>query len=181
MKRLFNKLSGREQGLLLLLIWSGLLYWGGSALRAGIAGYQAYDLHADAINGHNQTLAQRSSIEGKIRERLKSHDNSFSRGKLENIAEKVAKAIDPGARYAGIKPQDMGELFSQHTVGITFKNVQWENLKDYVKRIKDFSPGMFLSEVEISPRYRSRSDGIELENYGAVFKVSSLELKKKRF
>ena len=181
MKRAFNKLSGREQGLVLLLIWFGLLYWGIGALVQGIEKYQTYDSHADAIRGHNQTLVERVGIEERIRERLKSHDNSFSRGKLENIADKVAKSIDRGARYAGTKPRNLGELFSQHTVEITFKNAQWENLKEYVSRIKEFSPGMFLSEVEISPRYRSSPDGPYLQDYSAVFHVSSLELKKKRF
>ena len=181
MKRSYNKLSAREQGLLLLLIWSGLLFWGVTALRQGIEKYQAYDLHADAISGHNQILIQRVQIEKNIRRRLKSHDNSFSRGKLENIADKVAKAIDPGARYAGTKPRNLGELFSQHTVGITFKNVDWTNLKEYVERIKEFSPGMFLSAVEISPSYRPASEGVYLRDYSAVFHVSSLELKKKRF
>ena len=181
MKRAFNKLSGREQGLLLLLIWFGVMYWWIAVQLKGFERWDTYDSHADAIRGHNQTLVERVSIEERIRERLKSHDNSLSRGKLENIADKVAKSIDRGARYAGTKPRNLGELFSQHTVEITFKNVQWENLKDYVSRIKEFSPGMFLSEVEISPRYRSSSDGPYLQDYSAVFHVSSLELKKKRF
>ncbi len=177
MKRLFAKLSGREQGLLLLLLWSALLFWGGSAIRQGVVNYQTYDTHADAIRGHNQILSERVNIEKSIRERLKRHDNRFSKGKLENIADKVAKSIDSRARYAGTKPRNLGELFSQHTVEITFKNAKWENLKDYVSKIREFSPGMFLSEVEIEPHYRSG----ELLDYQAVFHVSSLELKKKRF
>tara|TARA_B100000959_G_scaffold273962_1_gene325166 strand:+ start:1124 stop:1831 length:708 start_codon:yes stop_codon:yes gene_type:complete len=235
MKALFTKLSGREQGLLLLFIWSTLLWWAGAALfssyeqaeeerpafyitpvdgqphyyppsdtadwtlpdkaiefpaglvdldgpRGLIAKLQQYDQHSDAIHEHNQILGEREGIEKSIHERLKSHDNSFTTGKLGSVAEKVARAIDrTGTRFDEAVPRDLGSLFSQHTVEITFKNANWDNLKTYVSKIREFSPSVFLSEVEIEPHYRTGPDGPYLLDYQAVFHVSSLELKKKRF
>ena len=175
MKRIFDKLSGREQGLFLLLIWSAILYWGISSLGQVIEKYQAYDIHAEAIGSHNEILSKRKEIEKRIRQRLDSHDNRITNKILENSAYGEAKSIHQSVFMEQSRLRDLGEFFKQHTVRITFKDAEWAHLKGYVNKIRD-RKHMFLSDVMIDPEYKD--DG-HVDYYKADFSVSALELKKR--
>ena len=180
MKRLFNKLPGTQQGILLICIWAFLLVWGVRVLGEGRELYDNYNEQADLIRLANQKLSQLPAIEKAIRKRLKSHDRSLTARKLGSVTDSVAKQVDPGARYVDTSPKNLGELFSQHTVKITFNNTSWDSLKGFVSKIKEFQ-GMFLSEVNILADHGSGPDGPYLKDYRAIFHISSLELKKKKF
>ncbi|MFP6855018.1 MAG: hypothetical protein VB980_04480 [Opitutales bacterium] len=178
MKRFFERLSGREQGLFLLLIWSGILFWGTSSLAQLIEGYRTYDMHATAIGNHNLILRNRPITEGKINKHLKSHDTRITRTILENSAYGEARSIHKGGVWMPkqTKERPLGEFFQQHTVVIEFKQATWDHLEEYVNKVKD-RKHMFLSEVKIKPSYLSQNGPVK--DYNAVFSVSALELIKR--
>ena len=180
MKRLFDKLSGREQTLFLLLIWSGILYWGSASLGQMITQYQAYDGNATAILNHNKVLKGRGAIETEIEKKLT--DKGISGQILKNSAYSNAKSVHSNVwpkKARGRKDFEtvnLGEYYEKNTVEIEFRKATWKHLENYVNEIKN-EKHMFLSKVQIDPNYFKEGP---VKDYTGNFWVSALWKKKAR-
>jgi len=182
-KRLFDKLPAREQGLLLLVFWGLLLFFAYYSILSGIGQIKDYRKHKQDIANLKDTKLQVEEVKASIGVELTGRSNDIQLRDLESHAVDLAREIFPRAKY---HQQKRGEtqkeaLFDQHSVKINFEDAQWEHLQDYVDVIK-FDKDLFLSNVQIEPKYRTRTGPnkekvSELINFKAIFTVSSLQLK----
>lgn len=183
MKRLFEKLSAREQSLLLLVIWALLLFFAYYSILGGVGQIRTYREHNRKIVILQATKSQVEDVKASIGEELKGRSNAIHLNGLENQAVKLAREIWPAAKYnqKSDSKTKKEELFDQHSVKITFEHAQWDHLQDYVDAIK-FDNDLFLSNVQIDPKYTTRPGSnkekiLVLVDFKAIFTVSSLQLK----
>ena len=183
MKRLFDKLAAREQGLLLLFVWALLLFFAYSSILSGIGQIKDYRKHKQDIVNLEGTKKQVEEVKASIGDELEGRSNAIQLSELENEAVALARDIWPAAKFnqQSDRKTQKEALFDQHSVKITFDGAQWEHLQDYVDVIKD-DKDLFLSNVQIEPKYRTRTGPnkekvSELINFKAIFTVSSLQLK----
>ena len=89
MKRLFNKLPGVQQGILLICFWAVLLFWGVGVLGEGRDLYDVYNEQADLIRRANEKLSQLPAIEKAIQEVHKLDMNSVNAQQARRIIDRL--------------------------------------------------------------------------------------------
>ena len=175
MPKWFSKLNGREQVFLLIFQWGALLSGFIIVLGMALDAYAKWT-NADARQeGFLQVLALKPGIDAALLKHKEEQANvSYDRQQLSTRASSLADKVFPQRGYRELDTEER-ERYSQHTVRISFKKATYENVNQFASLIRQESPYMFLSEVDIEPNYPSKSNPYAEITYDAVFHVSSVE------
>lgn len=176
--KLFFKLSGREQTLLVFSLWIILLVCLIKLFGSGMNTFRDWQTVAQLIESHDAVLGQEESINKALDEKREeqqgvSYDLRLLQNEVDNI---MRKFFQP--RQARLFSEDtkVFEKHSQHDVRVKLTGVAWGDLQDFVKEffLDDRQKYIFFSEVEIDPNYPKNKS----EVYNATFHISSVEFSK---
>lgn len=174
MPKWFSGMSGREQGLLLLLLWSGLLVGLGALANKGREEYGKWAIARDSLDLSGQALEAKKHVFSEI-EKLKNQqaDRSYDLEKLYTHASALAREVSPNFRYKRGKTLQT-DSYTQYTVHVECPRATYENIENYVQRIRGQSPYMFFTEVRIKPKYPPKNKPYDPVFYDVDFDVSSV-------
>ena len=171
--RAFQRLSEREQRLLVFSIWTILaivfFQLGKQALQ--VSG--DWSLVSQEMEAHQSVLGLKPAIDKALEEqKLEQQEESYDKQSLSNMASRLSDQAFRDREYRELD-SDERDRYSQHKVRITFKDASYENVQEFASLIREQSPYMFLSEVKIEPNYPKNTS--EPITFDAVFEVSSVE------
>ena len=180
MPKWFAGMSGREQGLLLVLLWGGLLVGLTVLGKKGKGEYDNWALARESLDFSAQSLDEKKDVFSNI-EKLKSQqaNRSYDLEKLYTHASALATEVSPQFRYKRGKTLRT-ESYVQYTVHVDCPRATYENVQNYVKRIRGQSPYMFFTEVRIKPKYPPKTKPYDPVLYDVDFDVSSVVFANRR-
>ncbi len=174
-KKLFFKLSDREQTLLLLSLWVIVIACFFKFFQTGVSIYQEWNLNEQTISGHKTVINLKPAIDQALeQQKLEQANKSYDKKNLSNRASSLADQVFPQRDYRELDT-DERERYSQHKVRIKFDRASYDNVNEFADLIRQESPYMFLSEVKIEPNYPPKSRPYDPTTYDATFVVSSVE------
>ncbi len=174
MPKWFAGMSGREQGLLLVLLWGGLLAGLAVLGKKAKSEYGQWTLARDSLNFSAQALDEKKDVFSNI-EMLKNQqaDRSYDLEKLYTHASALAREVSPLFRYKRGRTL-RADSYVQYTVHVECPRASYENIQNYVQRIRGQSPFMFFTEVRIKPKYPPKNKLYDPVLYDVDFDVSSV-------
>lgn len=172
-QQLFNTLSIRERGLLTLFVWVVLIAWLVFVLRDLRKAKYDFDIAGLQLRTQEQVLEQADLAEQMLQQAREGvdPDRTFS-------AAKLVGRLDALAREAGlvvdISPPDSREtdIFSVHTVRLSIKRADIQDLMIFDYQIKQDAPYIQLNQFQV---VANRRDPRQLD---ATFEITSFELKQ---
>ena len=168
-------MSGREQTFLLFFQWALLLSGFVIVVRNSMDVYAVWSNAGVRIEGDRQVIDLKPGIDAALAKHKKDQANvSYDRQNLSNRASSLADKVFPRREYRELDTEER-ERYAQHTVRISFKKASYENVNEFAGLIRQESPYMFLSEVDIEPNYPPRSKPHDAITYDTVFHISSVE------
>lgn len=171
----FEKLSEREQRLLVLSIWTvlGLCFF--QLLKQGAQISGDWSLIGQEMQAHQSVIALKPAIDKALElQKIEQQNKSYDKKNLSNRASSLADKVFPARDYREMDT-DERDRYSQHRVRITFNRATYEQVNEFASLIRKESPFMFLSEVKIEPNYPPQSRPYDPTTFDAVFEVSSVE------
>ena len=175
LEKFFFRLSPREQRLLTILIWVGLVLGFSKTIERSISLYQQWELTQNAISGYKGIINLKPIINQALeQQKIEQKNKSYNKKNLSNRASSLADKVFPARDYRELDT-DERERYSQHRVKITFDRASYEQVNEFASLIRKESPFMFLSEVKIEPNYPPKSRPYDPTTFDASFEVSSVE------
>ena len=175
LEKLFFRMSGREQFLLVISLWTVFAVVLINILQ-NFTMVKNYWVSADqAIKGHQMILNLKPSIDAALEQQKTEQQNkSYDKKQLSNLASRLADQVFPQRDYRELD-SDERERYKQHRVRIKFQRASYEDVNEYAALIRQESPYMFLSEVKIEPNYPPKNRPYDPTTFDASFEVSSVE------
>ena len=170
LEKIFLKMSGREQSLLVVSLWVVFLLCFLQVIQISFQAYTDWKLNEETINGHRMILGLKPAIDAALEQQNKSYDKN----QLSNLASELADRVFPQRSYTELD-SDERERYKQHRVRVKFQKASYEDVNEYAALVRQESPYMFLSEVKIEPNYPSKSKPYDPTTFDATFEVSSVE------
>ena len=178
MPKWFSKMSGREQVFLRFFQWGALVSLFVIVLGAALDSYGKWTNAGMQQDGFRLVLDLKPGIDAALAKHKEDQKNvSYNRQQLSTRASSLADQVFPQRSYRELDTEER-ERYSQHTVRISFKKASYENVNQFAGLIRQESPYMFLSEVDIEPNYPPKKDPYAEITYDAVFHISSVEFAK---
>jgi len=172
-KRIFFKLSDREQTLLLFSIWIIALVCVFKIIQNGFLIYQEWQSTQTLIDGHKMVINLKPEIDRALeKQKLEQANKSYDKTNLTNRTDALSRQVFPQRDYRELETEER-ERYSQHKVRIKFSRATYDHVNEFANLVRQESPYMFLSEVKIEPKYPSRP--YDPTTYDALFVVSSVE------
>ena len=166
LEKIFLKMSGREQTLLVVSLWVVFLLCFLQVIQISFQTYTAWKLNEETINGHRMILGLKPAIDAALEQQNKNQ--------LSNLASELADRVFPQRSYNELD-SDERERYKQHRVRVKFQKASYEDVNEYAALVRQESPYMFLSEVKIEPNYPPKSRPYDPTTFDATFEVSSVE------
>lgn len=170
-----NKMTLREQVMCLLLVIIGLLIWGSFLLDRYDRVSALIDEKRKELNIQRVWLQNATAIENNLQTALNAIDN----GKTLPAPELVG-LIDRLAREQNLRHElsapltEHGDIFSQHTVRVTLRNLTLAQLVHLEQTLHSHYPYLSLEQISITA---NRADPSLLN---ASLTISSFELRHKQ-
>ena len=178
MPKWFSGMRGREQVFLLVFQWAALVSGFVIVLGAVLDSYGKWTNAGIQQDGFRQVLSLKPGIDAALTKHKEEQANvSYDRQQLSTRASSLADKVFPQRGYRELDTEER-ERYAQHTVRISFKKATYENVNQFAGLIRQESPYMFLSEVDIEPNYPPKNNPYAEVTYDAVFHVSSVEFAK---
>jgi hypothetical protein len=178
MKRLgitFQRMSEREQRLLLIASWAVLLLCFFQLGKRALVIANDWSLVNQEISGHQAIIDLKPRIDEALElQKIEQQNKSYDKKNLSNRASSLADKVFPARDYRELDT-DERDRYSQHRVRIAFQRASYEQVNEFASLIRMESPFMFLSEVKIKPNYPPKSRPYDPTTFDAVFEVSSVE------
>ena len=175
LEKIFLKMSGREQSLLVVSLWVVFLLCFLQVIQISFQAYTDWKLNEETINGHRMILGLKPAIDAALEQQKKEQQHkSYDKNQLSNLASELADRVFPQRSYTELD-SDERERYKQHRVRVKFQKASYEDVNEYAALVRQESPYMFLSEVKIEPNYPSKSKPYDPTTFDATFEVSSVE------
>jgi hypothetical protein len=175
LEKIFLKMSGREQSLLVVSLWVVFLLCFLQVIQISFQTYTDWKLNEETINGHRMILGLKPAIDAALEQQKTEQQNkSYDKNQLSNLASELADRVFPQRSYTELD-SDERERYKQHRVRVKFQKASYEDVNEYAALVRQESPYMFLSEVKIEPNYPSKSKPYDPTTFDATFEVSSVE------
>jgi|TARA_B100000085_G_C18264769_1_gene399539 hypothetical protein len=173
LEKVFLKMTGREQNLLVVSLWVVFAVILIQSLQVSFTLYSDWRINEQTIKGHQMIIGLKPAIDAALEQQKTEQKNkSYDKNQLSNLASKLADRVFPQRSYNELD-SDETDRYRQHTVKVTFKKASYEDVNEYAALIRQESPYMFLSEVKIEPNYPKRE--YDPTTFDATFEVSSVE------
>ena len=176
LEKVFFRLSGREQNLLVVTMWVTLmivLYK--MIILVAIQQFSVLDEAKENIALYEEYINLKPEIQKALeQQKLEQQNKSYDKKNLSNRASTLADQVFPQREYRELDTIER-DRYSQHRVKITFERAGYPQVEQYANLIREERPYMFLSEVKIEPNYPPKSRPYETVTYDATFEVSSVE------
>ena len=175
LEKLFFRMSGREQFLLVISLWTVFAVVLINILQNFTMVKNNWVSADQAIKGHQMILNLKPSIDAALEQQKTEQQNkSYDKKQLSNLASRLADQVFPQRDYRELD-SDERERYKQHRVRIKFQRASYEDVNEYAALISQESPYMFLSEVKIEPNYPPKNRPYDPTTFDASFEVSSVE------
>jgi hypothetical protein len=175
LEKLFFRMSGREQFLLVISLWTVFAVVLINILQNFTMVKNNWVSADQAIKGHQMILNLKPSIDAALEQQKTEQQNkSYDKKQLSNLASRLADQVFPQRDYRELD-SDERERYKQHRVRIKFQRASYEDVNEYAALIRQESPYMFLSEVKIEPNYPPKNRPYDPTTFDASFEVSSVE------
>ena len=176
LEKIFFKLSGREQNLLVATIWVTLaIVFYKLIIQVAIHEFSVLDEAKENISLYAEYINLKPQIRKALeQQKLEQKNKSYDKKNLSNRASTLADQVFPQREYRELDTIER-DRYSQHRVKITFERATYSQVEQYANLIREERPYMFLSEVKIEPKYPPKSRPYETTTYDATFEVSSVE------
>ena len=175
LEKLFFRMSGREQFLLVISLWTVFAVVLINILQNFTMVKNNWVSADQAIKGHQMILNLKPSIDSALEQQKTEQQNkSYDKKQLSNLASRLADQVFPQRDYRELD-SDERERYKQHRVRIKFQRASYEDVNEYAALIRQESPYMFLSEVKIEPNYPPKNRPYDPTTFDASFEVSSVE------
>ena len=175
LEKLFFRMSGREQFLLVISLWTVFALVLINILQNFTMVKNNWVSADQAIKGHQVILNLKPSIDAALEQQKTEQQNkSYDKKQLSNLASRLADQVFPQRDYRELD-SDERERYKQHRVRIKFQRASYEDVNEYAALIRQESPYMFLSEVKIEPNYPPKNRPYDPTTFDASFEVSSVE------
>ena len=175
LEKLFFRMSGREQFLLVISLWTVFALVLINILQNFTMVKDNWVSADQAIKGHQMILNLKPSIDAALEQQKTEQQNkSYDKKQLSNLASRLADQVFPQRDYRELD-SDERERYKQHRVRIKFQRASYEDVNEYAALIRQESPYMFLSEVKIEPNYPPKNRPYDPTTFDASFEVSSVE------
>lgn len=175
LEKLFFRMSGREQFLLVISLWTVFALVLINILQNFTMVKNNWVSADQAIKGHQMILNLKPSIDAALEQQKTEQQNkSYDKKQLSNLASRLADQVFPQRDYRELD-SDERERYKQHRVRIKFQRASYEDVNEYAALIRQESPYMFLSEVKIEPNYPPKNRPYDPTTFDASFEVSSVE------
>ena len=177
LEKLFFKMSGREQFLLVISLWVVFAVALINVLQSFTSAKNNWALADDEIRGHQIILNLKPSIDAALEKQKNDQKNiSYDLNQLSTLADRLAVQVFPQRDSRNLKSEENKDSrYIQHRVRIKFEQASYEDVNEYAALIRQESPYMFLSDVEIEPKYPSKTRPYDPTKFNATFEVSSVE------
>ena len=175
LEKLFFRMSGREQFLLVISLWTVFAVVLINILQNFTMVKNNWVSADQAIKGHQMILNLKPSIDAALElQKTEQQNKSYDKKQLSNLASRLADQVFPQRDYRELD-SDERERYKQHRVRIKFQRASYEDVNEYAALIRQESPYMFLSEVKIEPNYPPKNRPYDPTTFDASFEVSSVE------
>ena len=175
LEKLFFRMSGREQFLLVISLWTVFAVVLINILQNFTMVKNNWVSADQAIKGHQMILNLKPSIDAALEQQKTEQQNkSYDKKQLSNLASRLADQVFPQRDYRELD-SDERERYKQHRVRIKFQRASYEDVNEYAALIRQESPYIFLSEVKIEPNYPPKNRPYDPTTFDASFEVSSVE------
>ncbi|OUU38528.1 MAG: hypothetical protein CBC16_08630 [Verrucomicrobia bacterium TMED56] len=175
LEKIFFRLNGREQFLLVLSLWVVFAVSMVNILKSSTLLKDDWSLAEQSIRGHKIVIDLKPVIDAALEQQKTEQQNkSYDKNQLSNLASRLADQVFPQRDYRELD-SDERERYKQHRVRIKFQRASYEDVNEYAALIRQESPFMFLSEVEIEPNYPPKNRPYDPTTFDATFEVSSVE------
>ena len=174
-EKLFLRLNGREQTLLVLSLWVVFVLFFFNIIQSATLLKDNWQLTAQTMNGHKMVLDLKPSIDAALEQQKTEQENkSYDKKQLSNLASRLSDRVFPQRDYRELE-SDERERYKQHRVRIKFQRASYEDVNEYAALIRQESPYMFLSDVKIEPNYPPDNRPYDPTTFDATFEVSSVD------
>ncbi|MBN2233796.1 MAG: hypothetical protein JW706_01500 [Opitutales bacterium] len=152
LRRQFERLSTREQALLVAFLGVIALVWVGRAVSNIGSAVSGMSKVASDISVQKEWLSREADIESRLASVLKSLDSgeTYSSNRLLGKLDEILRESDIKATLS--RPvQRPGDVFVEHVVTVALEKVPMKNLIDFEQRMRSVFPYIGIEYLMIRP------------------------------